>query len=161
MLSSVGSRLLEHDGYCLDLRDVPLEGSTSEYIIFLNVKRAFFSNFHVLSDLSLESLALHIFQHLRHRVAHVDINLAGAHFVDYIEHDERDRDAMHINLHPWLRVVVARKIRKHESYHQRITGYMDFENRLDPPNAALATNYNGTRSILDSHYEKAIFETLV
>ncbi|AAR28833.1 ORF69 [Leucania separata nucleopolyhedrovirus] len=164
MFSSVSVRLLELDGYCLDLRHVSFENETGldliEYIVFLNVKCSIFRNFHVRSDLSLESLALHIFRNVRYRIDGREMTTANKSFVDYIFHDEHDRDAMHIKLHPWLRVVVAKKLRSSERYHQRITGFMDFEKRLQnpPDTVALLTDYNSTRDILDSFYEKNLFE---
>ncbi|AXU41500.1 AC57 [Alphabaculovirus altermyunipunctae] len=165
MFSSVGVRLLELDGYCLDLRHVPFENETGlelvEYIIFLNVKSSIFSNFHVKSDMSLESLALHIFRNINYRIDNIAMDTTNANFVDYIFHDAQDENAIHIKLHPWLRVIVAKKVRPNERYHQRITGFMEFQNRMQTPDTnAILTDYNNTRYILDSLYEKTIFESV-
>ncbi|AGE89902.1 hypothetical protein SlsnVgp047 [Spodoptera littoralis nucleopolyhedrovirus] len=163
--SSIGARYLERDGYAIDLRQVPYEqiencSKCEEYIIFLNVKLAFFCNFHVRSSMSLESISLYTFMHARH-CAGDDNYVRTDDVLDFVERMHREGDIVHINIHPWLRIVIAKKIRKGERYHQRITGYMDFEKRLDHPDTLSAiTDYNGTRDILDSYYEKAIYDNL-
>nr|QNN89412.1 ORF93 [Spilarctia obliqua nucleopolyhedrovirus] len=64
MILSLHARRLEFDNVILDLSQLELNDGQPEnhYIVFLNVKRAFYKNFIVSCDMSLETFALHVYQ---------------------------------------------------------------------------------------------------
>lgn len=68
-MTSISGRYLEFAGVSLDLRQVNFSttpDANKNYILFLNVKRAMYRNFSVWSDLSLESLALFVYENVKY-----------------------------------------------------------------------------------------------
>ncbi|AUF81572.1 ac57 [Malacosoma neustria nucleopolyhedrovirus] len=139
MMSSLSFRLIEFENVCIDLRyltfskDDDCIDNNKEYIIFLNVKKAFYSNFNITTDMSLETLTMYIYENLQHRVDGERVMLRGNPF-ERIFINERDRNqSTVIEISDQARIIVANKLHPDEKYHQRITGYMDFEKRHEPP----------------------------
>ncbi|QEI03599.1 hypothetical protein [Rachiplusia nu nucleopolyhedrovirus] len=149
--SSLSARFLEFEQVCLDLRYVTfmqdfyldsryiccynnspaVNNVTSEYIIFLNVHKAIFCNFKISSDMSLETLTEYVYDNVRFTIEDKLIQKPPfSKCTTFIEND--DKNSIIIDLHPLARVVIARVIFPNERYHQRISGYIDFENRLRP-----------------------------
>jgi hypothetical protein len=134
---NISSRYLERDGVSLDLRHVLFERDAlydEQYIVFLSVHRAFYTNFELITSLSLESLALHILQEVKHKVPHEPPrSYADADLVQYIFVNEHDHgQSMILQLNEDTKIVVARKLYADEHYHKRVSGYMDFERRHVP-----------------------------
>jgi hypothetical protein len=139
MASSLSFRLIEFENVCIDLRyltfskDDDCIDNNKDYIIFLNVKRAFYSNFHITTDMSLETLTMYVYENLQHRVDGERVMLRGDPF-ERIFINERDRNqSTVIEISDQARIIIANKLHPDEKYHQRITGYMDFERRHEPP----------------------------
>ncbi|AKC91714.1 ac57 [Lambdina fiscellaria nucleopolyhedrovirus] len=156
-------RCVEFAGVCLDLRHVKFSTSGAncdrEYIIFLNVKRAIYRNFKITSDMSLETLALYIYQNVLYTV---DGRLQSRSAVAYDCFVQNERDfnrSIVIKCGAEARIVVAAAIHFYENYHQRVSGYMDFERRWTKDVDCL---YNAMdekeRAKLDREYEMQLLE---
>ncbi|AKN80632.1 hypothetical protein [Perigonia lusca single nucleopolyhedrovirus] len=105
-----------------------------EYIVFLNVKEAFFVNFNVVSDMSLETLTMHIYDNIKFKVDNVLQTRPPADFSKFIFNEYDNNKSITIVLHKDAKIIVAKCIRFYEKYHQRISGFMDFKNRHQPVN---------------------------
>ncbi|ACI28820.1 agip119 [Agrotis ipsilon multiple nucleopolyhedrovirus] len=158
MSSPISSRYLEFDGIALDLRHMSFGADglhDSEYIIFLNVHRAIFTNFKVYSDLSLESLAEFIFEKAVCSVAGRKIDRRKT-LGECVKYNEYDRNkSLTIELHDKARIIVAKTIYHFETYHRRASGFVDFENRH---NKHYATPSDDKRIVLDREYEIKLLE---
>lgn len=135
---TVSLKRLEFDDIILDLTNIMVvekdcdPTKCEEYIIFMNIKEAFYVNFHLVCDLSLESLTLFIYEHSRLFV-HGEECVKSPKFVDHIFFNASDNDnSMIVELCKGARVIVAKKLYPQESYHQRASGFMDFQRRNDP-----------------------------
>ncbi|AOT85552.1 cyun94 [Cyclophragma undans nucleopolyhedrovirus] len=166
MKQPVFAKYLEFDNVVLDLTGVVTVQSPSllqaaaaeEYIIFLNVKKAFYKNFHLRCDLSLETLTLLVYEKLRLTVNGVEF-VKPAKFVDYISFNATDRDnSMIIDLCPDARVIVAKRLHADEEYHQRVSGFVDFQMRHCVPRAAIVTDQKA-RNDLDRELEIKLYES--
>ncbi|AUA60283.1 ORF52 protein [Operophtera brumata nucleopolyhedrovirus] len=148
---SITNRRLEYDKYEIDLISVKFPSGPIGYIIFLNVARSFFTNFIVSTDLALDRMTYHIFCNMKIKGANTETFLQHASY-----NIKDDMKSMVINIHRNLRIVVALKIADDECYHQRITGYMDFEARhvLGPKRRPVDS---ARRHVLDRHYEQILF----
>lgn len=105
--------------------------NTSEYIIFLNVHKAIYCNFKITSDMSLETLAEHVYDNVRCTIKGRLIQKPlFATCTKFIASD--NNNSISLELHASAKIIVARTIKPDERYHQRVTGYIDFENRHDP-----------------------------
>ena len=174
---SVAIRYLEFDKVCLDLRHIVFSYNKTEpylndkYIIFLNVKRAIFCNFEIHTDMSLETLALYIYENVHYKIANkndknsngdnVDYTIKQHHktnFAHHIQFNENDKNlSIIINLDANARIVVAKSVRPDEKYHQRITGYLDFERRHQLRGVtSFATQQD--RLLLDRQYETELLK---
>nr|ANS70943.1 hypothetical protein [Lymantria dispar multiple nucleopolyhedrovirus] len=163
-IMSVATRYLEFDGVTLDLRHVAFSRSQDElnntdYIIFFNVKRALFRNFNLVSDLSLETLAMFVYENVRctigGRVCQRD-TAAARRFEQFIFNENDRNKSIIIELHDDARLIVAAAIKPHEKYHQRVGGYMDFEKRHSPADERDLTE--AERAERDRLYEIKLFE---
>lgn len=159
MSSSVSNRYLEFDGIAIDLRHVmfSVDGlHDHEYIIFLNVHRAMFNNFKCYSDLSIESMAELIFNEAICVVNGVPTTNRPGSLGECVTHNEHDhKKSLIIQLHEKARVVVAKTIYFAETYHKRVSGYVDFENRH---NKFYVKPADETRAVLDREYEIKLLE---
>lgn len=135
-MSSLNTRYLEFENVSVDLRHVSFTrntqcpGDNKRYIIFLNVKKAFYSNFEIESDLSLETLTMYIYHNVRIQINNcvLTLNAPNKH-IAFNEVDYNQSLFIEPTPNDEARIIVAQTIYSHESYHQRITGYMDFERR--------------------------------
>nr|AJR20335.1 orf-59 protein [Lymantria dispar multiple nucleopolyhedrovirus]AMO27559.1 hypothetical protein [Lymantria dispar multiple nucleopolyhedrovirus]AQQ80082.1 hypothetical protein [Lymantria dispar multiple nucleopolyhedrovirus] len=157
---SVAARYLEFGGVALDLRHVVFsraadEAQNADYIIFLNVKKAMFANFNLVSDLSLESLALFVYENLHHLVDG-RLQRHGCYFEKLIFNEHDRNKSIVVELDEDARLIVAAAVKPHEKYHQRIGGYLDFEQRHDPPAAEQLTD--AQRAERDRLYEIELVE---
>ncbi|AUV65376.1 hypothetical protein [Alphabaculovirus myunipunctae] len=134
MSCSVSSRYLEFDQVTVDLRHVTFSAdglNDNEYIIFLNVHKAIFTNFKIFTDLSLESIAELLFVETKCTVRGETVPRPGP-LGDCVAFIEADRNkSLSIELHERARIVVAKTIFFQETYHKRISGFIDFENRFN------------------------------
>nr|UPO71102.1 orf45 [Trichoplusia ni single nucleopolyhedrovirus] len=160
--TSLGARFLEFEQVCIDLRyvtfmddttcDITTTGPVHDYIIFLNVKKAMFCNFNITTDMSLETLAEYIYDNVRvvieERLLRKPLNM-----IECVQFNIADNNnSIFINLHAEARIIVAKKLFDNERYHQRITGYLDFEKRLDL-NSKKNLLTDKERALLDREYE--------
>ncbi|AHN05426.1 ORF50 [Helicoverpa armigera SNPV] len=130
------ARYIERDQCSIDMRHIRVscdqnnQSNNADYIIFLMVKRAFYQNFQLTTDMSMESLTLYLFDNLIYcRNGHVR-QYKHVDFVEYIFFNEQDKNqSMIIELDHDARVIVAKRLHDQETYHQRVSGYMDFEKR--------------------------------
>ncbi|BBD51462.1 hypothetical protein [Samia ricini nucleopolyhedrovirus] len=159
MLYSVHARRLEFDDVVLDLSRVVFTvdpGGNEEYIVFLNLKRAFFKNFIVACDMSLETLALHLYQTASLTVAGVAPPRAPG-FAEHISFNASDRDqSIIVDLAADARLVVARRLRSNEWYHQRASGFADFQRRHEQPAAPVESDLN-KRNVMDRELEITLY----
>ncbi|ABY65761.1 hypothetical protein [Orgyia leucostigma nucleopolyhedrovirus] len=134
-MTTINVKYLEFGEVSLDLRHVRFpvseEGdldANAEFIIFLNIQKAFFSNFKIITDLSLESLCQFIYYNAHYSIAGVkqQLKMDYERFV-YNEHDKNK--SIIIEFDAAARIIVASVIKFDERYHQRVSGYLDFENR--------------------------------
>nr|WUR10803.1 hp [Calliteara abietis nucleopolyhedrovirus] len=134
-MTTLNVKYLEFGDVSLDLRHVAFPCSApddgSEFIVFLNVHKAFFSNFKLVCDLSLETLTQYIYENVKYTLKGVlqACILNYSRFV-YNYHD-RNKSIV-IELDSNARIIVAAVIRFDEQYHQRVSGYLDFEKRHTP-----------------------------
>ncbi|AAC70245.1 LdOrf-60 peptide [Lymantria dispar multiple nucleopolyhedrovirus] len=161
---SVAARYLEFDGVALDLRHVVFsraadEAHNADYIIFLNVKKAMFANFNLVSDLSLESLALFVYENLHHLVDG-QLQRHGCYFEKLIFNEHDRNKSIVVELDEDARLIVAAAVKPHEKYHQRIGGYLDFEQRHDQPGGGAAAEQltDAQRAERDRLYEIKLVE---
>ncbi|AAQ11149.1 hypothetical protein [Mamestra configurata nucleopolyhedrovirus A] len=157
-MSSISSRYLEFDGTIIDLRHVSFSAdglNDTEYIIFLNVRGGIFTNFKIFSDLSLETLAEYLFTKTKCSVASVLVNRPGelGDCVAYIEAD-RNKSVM-ITLHKEARLVLAKTMYFNETYHKRVSGFIDFENRH---NKHYVKPDEKKRAVIDREWEIKMLE---
>ncbi|AYN45050.1 se90 [Alphabaculovirus alterspexiguae] len=156
---SVNRRYLEFDKVCVDLRHVTFSAdgqNDTEYIIFININRAMFTNFKIYCDLSIESLAEFIYDNVVCTVEgnYVRPSVPLSECVQYNEYDLNK--SLIIELHEKAKIIVAKTIYHDETYHERVTGYVDFENRhnknyVPPPTSEV-------RNKLDREYEIKLLE---
>ena len=98
--------------------------------------------------MSLETLTMYVYENLQYRVDGKREMLRGDPF-ERIFINERDRNqSTVIELSERARIIIANKLHPDEKYHQRITGYMDFEKRHNPPPSILDDE---DRKILTKH----------
>nr|AFS51973.1 DekiORF96 [Dendrolimus kikuchii nucleopolyhedrovirus] len=156
------AKYLEFDDVVLDLTDVvvvqaPLWQIAEEYIIFMNVKKAFYKNFNLKCDLSLETLTLFVYEKLRLTVKGVEF-VKPARFVDHISFNATDHDnSMIIDLCPDARVIVAKCLYASETYHQRVSGFMDFQMRNRVPRPAIVADQQ-MRNDIDREMEVKLYQ---
>lgn len=162
MKQPVYAKYLEFDNIILDLTDVVIkqnynESENTEYIIFMNVKKAFYKNFYLKCDLSLETLTVFIYEKLRLTVQQVEF-VKPSKFVDCINFNSNDNDnSMIIDLCPDAQIIVAKKIYSNESYHQRVTGFLDFQRRNYIPVPKIVTDQQ-LRNSMDRELEIKLYE---
>ncbi|QEI03547.1 hypothetical protein [Spodoptera cosmioides nucleopolyhedrovirus] len=160
MVSSVNDKYLEFDGISVDLRHVAFSAdglNDTEYIIFLNVRRAKYTNFKVFCDLSLESLAELLYEQ---SVCTIDGSNAKwrkplGECVAYNEHDHNKSLIVDLVENGMARIIVAKTIYLNETYNKRVSGYVDFENRHDKNYVRPAQS---KRADLDREYEIKLLE---
>lgn len=168
---SINQKYLEFDNISVDLRNVHFtraidEAENLEYIVFLNVKRAMYCNFKIITDMSLETLAMHIYENVILCKNNVQIRtFSNFNDIDYNKfvYNKTDLDqSIIIELDDEACVIVAKCIRPHEKYHQRVTGYMDFEKRHKQPLCDIDGGSNTIsqedRNKLDRQYETILYK---
>jgi Nucleopolyhedrovirus protein of unknown function (DUF918) len=132
-MTSINVKYLEFAEVCLDLRHVHFSKNenenNSEYIIFLNVYKAFYSNFNIVCDLSLESLCEYIYKNVIYTIDGVKQNNDILLYDRFIFNEHDKNKSVFIEFSENARIIVATTIRFDERYHQRVGGYIDFENR--------------------------------
>ncbi|AHH82629.1 ORF-40 [Buzura suppressaria nucleopolyhedrovirus] len=138
-MTTINVKYLEFGEVCLDLRHVRFSRNpqddhpdNKEFIVFLNVYKAFFCNFKIVSDLSLETLTHFIYENVKfvmNGVVQDTRKVNYEHFI--ISEPDRERSII-IEFNKKARIVVAETIRFDEQYHQRVSGYIDFEHRHQP-----------------------------
>lgn len=155
MIHSVHAKRLEFDNVILDLNQVQWYGPfTESYIIFLNVKCAFYKNFHVSCNMSMETLALHVYENA---VLTVDgaVVPRDPNFAKYISFNATDFDqSMVLDFVPHARIVVAKQLHINERYHQRVSGFLDFQKRHE---RQIVSNDLITRNKLDRDLEIKLY----
>ncbi|AGR56798.1 ac57 [Hemileuca sp. nucleopolyhedrovirus] len=160
-MTTVNVKYLEFGGTSLDLRHVSFphcnknEANNNEYIVFLNVKKAFFRNFKIISDLSLESLTYYIYENVKCTIDGKESSKNDGinKVIDYNKFvfNEHDKNrSIIIEFDSNARIIVASAIRPDEFYHQRVSGYVDFENRHTTTTTEISPN---ERDALDREYE--------
>ncbi|AWW14404.1 hypothetical protein KM620_gp044 [Hyposidra talaca nucleopolyhedrovirus] len=135
-MTTINAKYLEFDGVCLDLRHVTFSCNPEinhpdnrEFIVFLNVCKAFFCNFKIVSDLSLETLSLFIYKNVKFVVNGALQKFEQINYNHFIMNEPDRGRSIIIELNEKARIVVAAVIRFDEQYHQRVSGYIDFEHR--------------------------------
>ncbi|AGR57129.1 hypothetical protein [Choristoneura rosaceana nucleopolyhedrovirus] len=157
MIQSVHAKRLEFDNVILDLSQVELNGPPEHnYIVFLNVKRAFYKNFCVACDMSLETFALHLYENAQLTINGVTVPRAPD-FINYITFNASDRDqSLVLDLAPNIRILVAKQLRADERYHQRASGFLDFQRRHELPPAPVESD-PAVRNALDRELEMKLY----
>lgn len=157
MIQSVHAKRLEFDNVILDLSHLQLHGPPEErYIVFLNVKRAFYKNFCVECDMSLETFALHLYEIARLTVDGAVVPRAPE-FAHHISFNSADRDqSLVLDLGPDAKIVVAKQLRADERYHQRASGFLDFQRRHERPPAPIEHDLVA-RNALDRELEIKLY----
>ncbi|USC25906.1 hypothetical protein [Palpita vitrealis nucleopolyhedrovirus] len=162
MKRSITAMYLEFDDVVLDLTDLNnLHDSSKkeEYIIFMNVKKSFYKNFYLTCDLSLETLTVLVYEKVRLTVQHVKYQ-QPADFVNYISFNATDDDnSMIINLCPDARIIVAKKLTPTETYHQRASGFLDFQKRNRFPKHEIELDPK-LRNVMDRDLEIKLFNRI-
>ncbi|ACO53483.1 unknown [Euproctis pseudoconspersa nucleopolyhedrovirus] len=153
--TTVNVKYVEFGGISLDLRHVnypisPNKFQNNNYIVFLNVNKAFYTNFDVVTDMSLETLTHYIYENVEYRIDEKlqKFQINYEHF-RINEHD--DNKSIIIEFEPQARIIVAKAIRAGEKYSRRVSGYIDFENRHN--SSSTKTLEMNTQERLD--YDKA------
>ncbi|AIU41283.1 ac57 [Sucra jujuba nucleopolyhedrovirus] len=137
-MTTINVRFLEFGGVSLDLRHVNFpvdkrdDSQNNEYIIFLNVCKAFYANFKIVSDLSLETLCHFIYQQVEFIKNNVATDLSEINYEHFVINDNDRGKSIIIEFDDDARIIVASVIRFDEQYYQRVGGYLDFENRHNP-----------------------------
>ncbi|AKN81054.1 hypothetical protein [Lonomia obliqua multiple nucleopolyhedrovirus] len=163
MIQPIYAKYLEFDNVILDLTNVVIEDcdddtNNEEYIIFMNVKGAFYKNFHFICDLSLESLTLFIYNKLRLTIQEVEYE-KSAQFVDFIFFNDADNgNSMIIELCSQARVIVAKKLYPGEKYHQRVSGFIEFQQRHYTPRPEPIVNLQ-MRNEIDRELEIKLYKS--
>lgn len=90
---SCGARYLEFDNVRVDLSNICFTLNSNRdknniYIIFINVKHVLFTNFQLITDLSLENVATKIFKNVKFTVNGVSIILQDANTRISIDRDQ-------------------------------------------------------------------------
>ena len=159
MCFSLNEKYLEFNGVSVDLRHISfsVDGlNDDEYIIFINVCRAHYTNFKIYCDLSLESLVEFLYDNNVCFVDGVRIDTKSKSLGECVVYNEKDHNkSLIINLHENARIVVAKTIYHNETYHRRVSGYVDFENRHNKNYVRPADNM---RAVLDREYEIKLLE---
>ncbi|ANF29731.1 ORF-83 [Catopsilia pomona nucleopolyhedrovirus] len=164
MIQSVYAKYLEFDGVVLDLRNVIIEQDCNDsddknenYIIFMNIKKAIYKNFCLRCNMSLETLTVYIFEQLRLIKRHEEF-IKPANFVDCISFNETDNDnSMIVDLCPDARIIVAKQIYSGETYHQRVHGFLDFQNRNCVPRPTIIVDQT-VRDKMDRELEMKLYQ---
>lgn len=131
-MTTINAMFLEFENVAVDLRHIKFSqndnSQNSEYIIFLNVKKAIYSNFNLKTDFSLETLTMYIYENV---VLNIDEKpqTFDISFEKLIFNDWDDNNSIIIDLATDARIIVARALRPGEKYHQHVSGYLDFERR--------------------------------
>jgi hypothetical protein len=124
--------------------------------VFLNVKRAFYKNFNLTCDMSLETLALYVYENASVIVDGAQLP-RSPNFVQHIAFNASDRDqSIVVDFEPDARVVVARKLRTDERYYQRVGGFADFQRRHEQPPAPVERDLN-VRNAADRELEIKLY----
>ncbi|ABM45812.1 unknown protein [Spodoptera frugiperda multiple nucleopolyhedrovirus] len=157
---SVNNRYLDFDGISIDLRHISFSADglcDNEYIIFLNVQRAIYTNFKVYCDLSLESMAELLYYESICTVngARLKKDKPLGECVAYNEQDHNKSLIINLYNEDRARIVVAKTIYFEETYHKRVSGYVDFENRH---NKNYVRPSDKARQSLDREYEIKLLE---
>ncbi|AJD09253.1 hypothetical protein [Condylorrhiza vestigialis mutiple nucleopolyhedrovirus] len=160
MLHPIVARRLDFDNVTLDLNHVTFNtdhnDNNENYIVFLNVKRAFYKNFHLTCDMSLETLSMYVYENASVIVNGVQLPRSPD-FVQHIAFNASDRDqSMLIDFTPEARIVVARKLRADERYYQRASGFADFQRRHEQPPAFVERDLH-VRNATDRELEIILF----
>ncbi len=128
-----------------------------EYIIFLNVRKAIYTNFKITSDMSLETAAEYIYDNVRCTIKGKSVQKPQfSECTNFIESDKNNSIA--ITLHPQAKIIVVRTLFPNEHYYQRIGGYIDFEHRLCPDYCVQEDDRKRARS--DREYEINLLDGL-
>ncbi|QNV47896.1 ac57-like protein [Alphabaculovirus altersperidaniae] len=162
-LSSVNNKYLEFNGVSVDLRHVVFSADgldDTEYIIFLNVCRAIYTNFKVYCNLSLESMAELLFEQSVCKINGCDVKKYKTlgECVQFNEHDHNKSliiDLCEKTGQQAARIIVAKTIYFDENYHKRVSGYIDFENRH---NKNYTPPTDDERIVLNREYEIKLLE---
>nr|ALR70537.1 hypothetical protein AGNV_104 [Anticarsia gemmatalis multiple nucleopolyhedrovirus]ALR70694.1 hypothetical protein AGNV_104 [Anticarsia gemmatalis multiple nucleopolyhedrovirus]ALR71166.1 hypothetical protein AGNV_104 [Anticarsia gemmatalis multiple nucleopolyhedrovirus]ALR71794.1 hypothetical protein AGNV_104 [Anticarsia gemmatalis multiple nucleopolyhedrovirus]ALR72108.1 hypothetical protein AGNV_104 [Anticarsia gemmatalis multiple nucleopolyhedrovirus] len=160
MLHPIVARRLEFDNVILDLNHVAFNTdhnkNNEDYIVFLNVKRAFYKNFNLTCDMSLETLALYVYENTSVIVNGTQVPRSRD-FVKHIAFNASDRDqSMVVDFTPEARIVIARKLRADERYYQRASGFADFQRRHEQPPAPVERDLH-VRNAADRELEIKLF----
>ncbi|AGA16209.1 hypothetical protein [Thysanoplusia orichalcea nucleopolyhedrovirus] len=161
MKHPVYARYLEFDNVVLDLTDLSYlkfdNTQCEEYIIFMNVKKAFYKNFHMVCDLSLETLTMLVYEKAR-LIVRQEKFVPPVNFVNFISFNATDNDnSMIIDLCPEARIIVAKKLWPDETYHQRASGFLDFQQRNRVPRPLIELN-SKVRDIMDRELEIKLYK---
>nr|WRK23028.1 hypothetical protein [Bombyx mori nucleopolyhedrovirus]WRK23718.1 hypothetical protein [Bombyx mori nucleopolyhedrovirus] len=157
----VYAKYLEFDDVVLDLTSLTFlefdNDQNEEYIIFMNVKRAFYKNFHITCDLSLETLTVLVYEKARLIVKQMKFE-QPSNFVDFISFNATDNDnSMIIELCSDARIIVAKKLTPDETYHQRVSGFLDFQKRNWIPRPPIESDPK-VRNVLDRELEIKLYK---
>ncbi|QCF61075.2 ac57 [Troides aeacus nucleopolyhedrovirus] len=161
MKHPVYARYLEFDHVVLDLTSLIFlefdNAQNEEYIIFMNVKKAFYKNFHITCDLSLETLTVLVYEKARLIVKQVKFK-QPPNFVDFISFNATDNDnSMIIDFCSDARIIVAKKLTPDETYHQRVSGFLDFQKRNCIPRLPIESDPK-VRDALDRELEIKLYK---
>ncbi|QHB21694.1 ac57 [Artaxa digramma nucleopolyhedrovirus] len=134
MSSTVNVKFIEFGGVGLDLRHLNYSVSSvgadnREYIIFLNVNKAFYINFNIVCDMSLETLTHYIYENVKYTIDGELQQICKINYEHFIINEHDKNKSIVIEYGPGARIIVAETIRPNEKYNQRVSGYIDFENR--------------------------------
>lgn len=128
-------RYIEYDEIIIDLRcvsysvDRESHQNNSQYIVFLNAKKIFYTNYVLTTDMSLETLTMYIVERVIYMENKQRIPIMN-NVYKKIQYNEMDKNcSLIVNLSENARIVIARTIKPGERYAQRIGGYIDFEHR--------------------------------
>lgn len=163
MVSSVNNKYLEFDGISVDLRHAAFSAdglNDTEYIVFLNVCRAIYTNFKVYCDLSLESMAESVYEQSVFTINGLNAKWRKplGECAVYNEHDRNKSLIVNLAENEMARIIVAKTIYQNENYHKRVSGYVDFENRHNK-NYVLPTSED-RRAALDREYEIKLLKSI-
>ncbi|QYC92747.1 AC57 [Trabala vishnou gigantina nucleopolyhedrovirus] len=134
-MTTINKKFLEFKDIGLDLRHAKFpcsdnDSQNNEYIIFLNVCKAFFCNFKIVCDLSLETLAIFVYENIKYTIKGV-VQKCELHYDRFVINEHDENKSIIIEFGENARAIVAAVIRFDEQYYQRVSGYIDFEHRHD------------------------------
>ncbi|AVA31177.1 ac57 [Oxyplax ochracea nucleopolyhedrovirus] len=157
----VCAKRVEFDDVILDLTDLIFEQSEDDndehYIIFLNIKKAFYKHFYLKCNMSLETLTLYIFNNLTFISKQIKF-VPPKNFVDYISFNADDNNnSMFIELCSDARVIVAKRLHSKETYHQRVCGFLDFQKRNFTPLPIIIEDQH-VRDKMDRELENQLYQ---